>query len=610
MQRYPFKFLDAYTREDGDIFFGRTEEIDNLYLMVFQSDLIMVYGASGTGKTSLIQCGLANRFQSHDWLAVNVRRGGNINESLEKALKDAAGDGAGIPAKGTNPMTDLDWLDEDLSDATTDALQAAPQHLTPLARSLKNIYLRHFKPLYLIFDQFEELYILGTRDEQQQFIRTVREILNVKQPVKILISIREEYLGYLHEFEKAVPELLRKKLRVEPMHLDKVKTVIQSIGALPDSIVRLRAGEEDALSEGIFEKIRGDEKTLGIQLPYLQVFLDKLYLQTTGDEQRQAKAVFTLDALRQLGDIGDVLRNFLDEQVLQIARQYQQPPDTVWRVLSPFVTLDGTKEPLTAEQLQQRLPTGHHALGPDFVQKTLNDLQNRRILRYSEQNQRYEIAHDTLAKQIHAKRSDEEIAILEVQRLVKSQSTLKADVREYFTEKQLLFIEPYLNRFRPEAEEQQWIAESRARVEAQKAAAAREAAAEKARIQLEAQREKQRAEEAERLQKRAEQGQKRARLFSIVAGVVAAAAIVLGIVAYWQQQQARQAAREARISLIQSYQSDIVRFEGEINTAKRNLKSLQQYKAGQDVINVETLEIDSLTQLIKTLKVQIKQLEQ
>lgn len=375
MKKYPFKFLDSYTREDGDIFFGRKEEIDMLYAMVFQSDLILVYGASGTGKTSLIQCGLANRFQTHDWLALNVRRGKNINDTLHQALEKVGG-------MAEEPVQNLDWLDEDLSQDTPHP--GTSSEISPLARSLKNIYLRHFKPIYLIFDQFEELYILGSKEEQKQFISTIREILNVKQPVKILISIREEYLGYLTGFEKAVPELMRKKLRVEPMHLEKVVTVIKSINALPQSNVHMLAAEEDALAESIFERIHGDDKTPGIQLPYLQVFLDKLYMQITGDEERQKEAVFTISALRQIGNIGDVLRNFLDEQVLRIARQYGQKPDAIWRLLSPFITLDGTKEPLTAHDLEQRLSLGSHPLQPEFIREALQELQKRRILRYTE----------------------------------------------------------------------------------------------------------------------------------------------------------------------------------------------------------------------------------
>ena len=58
----PFKFLDAFTLKDKDAFFGRDQEIDTLYSLVYKTPMVLVYGLSGTGKTSLIQCGLANRF--------------------------------------------------------------------------------------------------------------------------------------------------------------------------------------------------------------------------------------------------------------------------------------------------------------------------------------------------------------------------------------------------------------------------------------------------------------------------------------------------------------------------------------------------------------------
>ena len=84
MKKYPFKFLDAYNQNDTEIFFGRDEEIKVLYEMVFQNSILLVYGASGTGKTSLIQCGLAGKFKSYDWLALTVRRGSDMNASLKK----------------------------------------------------------------------------------------------------------------------------------------------------------------------------------------------------------------------------------------------------------------------------------------------------------------------------------------------------------------------------------------------------------------------------------------------------------------------------------------------------------------------------------------------
>jgi formylglycine-generating enzyme required for sulfatase activity len=451
-RRYPFKFLDAYNKADTDIFFGRDEEVEALYQMTFQSDILLVYGASGTGKTSLINCGLASRFQAHDWLALNIRRGHDLNASLQQKLEEASAAGS-----TEAPDLDLSWLDEDEAEVAA----------SPLSRQLQEIYRRYFRPLYLIFDQFEELYILGSKAEQAQFIQNVQEIQAVDQPVKMIFVIREEYLGHLFEFERAVPQLLRKKLRVEPMNLDKVGQVVRGAATLDRSNVRLEAGQEAAIVEGIFEKIRGTEQTLAIQLPYLQVFLDKLYLQVTGDEARQAEAVFTTRALAEMGDIGDVLRDFLEEQAVRIQKQLSDqypklPEDAVWQILSPLATLEGTKEPLLEETLLQRLPQ----LPPGAVKAGLQALDQSRILRYDEQEGRYEVAHDSLAARIAEHRNDDEIALLEIRRLISSQMALKAEARALFTAKQLNLIDPYLDKLGLEPEALQLIEVSRREVAA------------------------------------------------------------------------------------------------------------------------------------------------
>jgi AAA+ ATPase superfamily predicted ATPase len=86
----PFKFLDSYTKEDRKLFFGRNKEIEELYQRVFEANILLVYGVSGTGKSSLIHCGLANKFNETDWLPLVIRRSLNIIESLALSLKSAS----------------------------------------------------------------------------------------------------------------------------------------------------------------------------------------------------------------------------------------------------------------------------------------------------------------------------------------------------------------------------------------------------------------------------------------------------------------------------------------------------------------------------------------
>lgn len=450
MKKYPFKFLDSYQREDRGVFFGREEEINALYEMVFQSAAVLVYGASGTGKTSLINCGLAGKFQPHDWLDLMVRRGANINDSLASVLEQAGG-------KIDSGFDESKWIDEWEVDITR-----SNQELTPIGKSIRAVYQKYFRPIYLIFDQFEELFILGSVSEQQIFIETVKGILQSGQPVKLIFSIREEYLGYLFEFERAIPQLLRKKLRVEPMNLEKVKQVIIGAATFEGSLISIKKGEEDAVAESIFHKIKGDKKSLTIQLPFLQVFLDKLYLNVTGDKKREMPAEFTLEKVTEMGEIGDILSNFLEEQVADISVELKGKypnlsPELTWKIISPFATLEGTKDPITKKELFDRVPD----LDQQMVNDVVEEFSNSRLLRYNENMDTYEISHDSLAKPIAEKRSVEETALLEIKRLIKSQVGVKDQAREYFTEKQLIYIEPYLGKFKQNEEEGNWIVKSK-----------------------------------------------------------------------------------------------------------------------------------------------------
>ncbi len=456
MKRYPFKFLDSYDREDRGIFFGREEEINTLYEMVFQSTVILVYGASGTGKTSLINCGLAGKFQPHDWLDLMIRRGSDINASLEKALNDAGGN--------STSQIDTNWHDEWSDEPGIDA-----NALSPVARSIKAVYQKSFRPVYLIFDQFEELFILGSAAEQKIFIKTVQDILLSEQPVKLIFCIREEFLGYLFEFEKAVPQLLRKKLRIEPMNLEKVKQVIIGATEYEGSNITLKPGEATQIAEGIFEKIKGKGQSLTIQLPFLQVFLDKFYLKISGDESREAEVEFSMQQLNGMGEIGDVLVNFLEEQVTRISKELKEKydsvsPETTWKILSPFSTLEGTKQPISKKELYGRLPDYNAGM----IDEVVDAFNKSRILRYNETMDMFEIAHDALARPIAEKRSAEETALLEIKRLIKSQVAVKEEAREYFSERQLSFIDPYLKKFSISDDERQWIAKSDAFIQTQK----------------------------------------------------------------------------------------------------------------------------------------------
>ncbi|MFH0757721.1 MAG: GldM family protein [Bacteroidota bacterium] len=388
----PFKFLDAYTREDREIFFGRDREIEDIYQKVFESKILLVYGISGTGKTSLINCGLANKFAESDWLPINIRRGKDINESLISEIKKAS-------------ITDL------------------KKGLTIL-NTIQSVYLDHFKPIYLIFDQFEELFIFGERQERDVFMHTIGEIVKSDLQCKCLFSIREEYLAGVTEFESSIPDFLANRIRIEKMTHQNAREVIEG----PCEVNGIKVG--DGFTDSLLHKLNPNSNE--IELTYLQVFLDKIF-KLSGDHKEFSRA-----QIEQVGDVSDLLGSFLEEQIGEL-----EDPDTGLVVLKAFVSTQGTKKQIGEEEIRDFANT----LGKPLESKKVTDLLvrfvNLRVLKDKDDHNQYELRHDSLAVKIYEKITLVEKELLEIKDFLDNSFNNFERRGIYLNEADLKYIAPY-----------------------------------------------------------------------------------------------------------------------------------------------------------------------
>ena len=345
----PFKFLDSYDKEDKDRFFGRGKETAQLYNAVHASNLVLLYGASGTGKTSLVNCGLANQFQETDWLPIFIRRGSDINRSVLREL---------------DKHSDAEWPDD-----------------MPIRHRIRDLYLETYRPIYLIFDQFEELYIMGSESEQETFHQSISNLLQAGLQCKILLIIREEYIAYLSEFEKIVPPLFDNRLRIEKMNDRNLSKVVLGTCRYGDIEVR-----QPRQTVGlILDNLRSPRE--GIDLTNLQVYLDRLWRR---DLERQGtddpvQVVFDPDLVEAVGPMQNVLSEFLDEQMDEIekglARRGVKNPDGLpLEVLFTLVTEDGTKRSREPAAILDDLPRNRR-LSPDDPAFCLSEFERIKLLR-------------------------------------------------------------------------------------------------------------------------------------------------------------------------------------------------------------------------------------
>ncbi len=506
--RSPFKFLDSYTLEDKEVFFGRDSETEVLYDMVYKSPLILLYGMSGTGKTSLIQCGLASKFNGPDWYPLWIRRQGNINESLQIALFKAS--------KGNS--------------------------MNSLRDGISYLFRYYLRPVYLIFDQFEELFVLGDADEQKKFMESIQDLLVSELPVKVVIVMREEYLGQLYDFEKIVPSIFDHRVRVESMNRTKVKEVL--LGSFKKYNISLEGKPEDRLEE-IYDNL--SEGKTGIQLPYLQVYLDMFYKEDyvrtypKGSEEKFPPIEFTQSEIKEFGNIENVLAKFLEQQESELQTELSKEYPNIDRkavnkLLDTFATEEGTKRPIYYQRtqneihLEPRIMELMPKINVSALSKGLLKLEQNRVLRFSDDT--IELAHDSLAYLIDQKRTEEQRQLNNITRQIKSAYNSYLGTKDFLTKKQLNYYESFLSRLELDKKVLQFIEQSRKDVEAKEKEEFERQERELQAIQ-------------EKLDTELESARKQ-RFLLIIISLIALVAIGVGIWAEGQRQRARSAEDEAK----------------------------------------------------------------
>ena len=405
MQKSPFKFLDSYSKEDRNIFFGRDKEIEELHSRVFESNILVVYGISGTGKSSLINCGLANKINDSDWLPISVRRGRNINQSILEGLSRIA--------SKTN-STDKSTINEN---STNDIIKI-----------IRSIYLDNFKPVYLIFDQFEEVFIFGDKLERDVFIASIKKIIDSDLHCKLIFSIREEYLAGLTEFERTIPSFLANRVRIEKMTCQNAIQVIEG----PCSVRNIEV--EPGFSIALIEQLNQDNPD--VELTYLQVYLDKIFRLASSDGQKVER--LTKELLDKAGDVKDLLGAFLEEQISQL-----DDPDKGLVILKSFVSVKGTKHQITEEEVIEYSKTLGKDIDRESVRSYIQKFIRLRILRDKDENSKYELRHDSLANKIYEKITLIEKELLEVRLFIENAYNNFEKRELYFTAEDLEYIAPY-----------------------------------------------------------------------------------------------------------------------------------------------------------------------
>lgn len=228
----PYKGLFPYTSEDEKIFFGREKETADLVEMIRQNKLVILFGESGTGKTSLINAKLFPALQQQYYFPIYIR----INYASDKTPIEQV--------RITIQETLRSW-DESVGDYTEGMSLLEFASHTRLFSGL-------VKPI-LFFDQFEELFTIAPRyveqDDIREFIDQLAELIetdkiasqsNIDEPdaelenrnqnlykFRVVLSLRQDFISQLDDFRIQIPSISNCRYRIKKFnYIQAVEAVI------------------------------------------------------------------------------------------------------------------------------------------------------------------------------------------------------------------------------------------------------------------------------------------------------------------------------------------------------------------------------------------------
>jgi energy-coupling factor transporter ATP-binding protein EcfA2 len=347
------EFLGSAQR---DYLIGRASTVAELTARIDENQLLLLLGDSGTGKTSLINAGIAPEAARLDWRPIYVRPLGLPLSDVTHQLQASLFKGGSVYRGPLLPLL-LEILD------------VLPQ-----------------KRLLLIIDQFEDILIARSREEVEKLIADLRAVYqSPDNRVRVVISYRADLEGRLGHFWQTItgspaglPRVYLTGLSGNDVESGVIKTaeslhVPISISAPEWEVIKMDLAAASA-ALGLTE----------VYPPHVQMLIEHIWKST-----EKGKVPYTYGTYRKARGVDGIVGDFLGRQ-LEYADDKQ---GHVRLLLIALVRSYGVKAQKRLDELASE--TG---LDETSVEVAIEKLIDLRLVRHIEQY--YEIAHDFMARRV------------------------------------------------------------------------------------------------------------------------------------------------------------------------------------------------------------------
>lgn len=404
--RYPGPHSFGDTKIDRHRFFGRKREQKEIVNKILSVDLMILFGKSGLGKTSLLNASVFPELRKRNFLPFVVR----------------------VNRKEVDPAT---MVTDAIADTCKD-MGIEHGDRSGLWEYFKSTVFWHANTLWtpvLVLDQFEDIFTLQDNEARLAIARQIGELLSSGQPerirkkrpelrkgserkpflfsdtppvVKLIISMREEYVGTLQEIFPEVPTVLSNRVRLTPLSRGQAEEAVVGPALYDDGEFKTKpySYKKDTLDELLCFLSDKSGQVEPFQLQVLCSHVEKLVEvdqrqdeQKKGDEQKIVVSDAYLGGREEMEKIiGDFYKNAIKTIKGKKTRRRA-------RRLCEFglLTQDGYRDHMSQRNVLETYK---------LTEGELNQLVEARLLRREAQfdSFTYELTHDSLTAPVKSSR--------------------------------------------------------------------------------------------------------------------------------------------------------------------------------------------------------------
>lgn len=289
-----------FTNEQKNIFFGRTVESSNLVSLILSHKIVLLYSESGAGKTSLLNASVIPSLKKEGFDHFPVIRLNVLEYSIDN----------------------LDSIDNIFVYNTINGLHEGSKidHINNKESISKSLG-KSEVPRLLVFDQFEELFT-SFRDRwenRKDFISELLLAIDQDPMLRIVLSLREDYLASLDSLVSNFPERYFVRFRLEKLKENAALEAIKKPALLFD-----KQFNEDAL-QFLLDKLMMiksnviGEKVKEVKGEFVESVQLQLLCQNIWQNIPEELKIIKKSHIEEFGDFNNILIDFYEKTILKIA---------------------------------------------------------------------------------------------------------------------------------------------------------------------------------------------------------------------------------------------------------------------------------------------------